>query len=76
MEQTALDSALNELSIDLLNVQIGCAESLLALFLFVLSLYGKGLGGHGFTMVLSTIALAESLNIHNDCKLILALGCY
>ena len=72
---------MDELSIDLLTVQIGFTELLLALF-FVLSLYGESLDGHGFAMVLSTIALqapsdstAESSNIHDDCTLILALGC-
>ena len=75
-KQIALDSLLNKLSIDLLNVQIGCVNVLLALFLFVLSLYGKCLGGHGFKMVLSTIVLAESSNVHDDCTLILVLGCY
>ena len=39
MKQIALDSSFSELSIDLLNMQIDCAESPLALFLFVLSLY-------------------------------------
>ena len=41
MKQITLDSSQNELSIDLLTTQIGCMESLLALFWFVLSLYGK-----------------------------------
>ena len=53
---------LNELSIDLLTVQIGCTESPLALFLFVLSLYKETLGGHGFAMALSTIALQTPLD--------------
>lgn len=43
----APDSSQNELSIDLLTVQIGCTEVPLASFLFVLSLYGEsGLGGY------------------------------
>ena len=54
-------------------MQFGCAESPLALLLFV---YGESLGRHGFAMVLSMIALAESSNNHDDYKLILALGCY
>ena len=70
MKQIALDSSLNKLSIDLLNVQIGFVKVPLALFLFVLSLYGKSLSGHGFTMVLSMIVLAESSNIHDHCTLI------
>ena len=62
MKQIALDSSLNELSIDLLTVQIGCTESLLASFLFVLSLYGESLDGHGFAIVLSMIVLQASLD--------------
>ena len=45
-KQIALDSSLNELSIDLLHiltVQISCAESPLASFLFVFNLYGESL---------------------------------
>ena len=57
-------------------MQIGCTELPLALFLFVLSLYGESLGGHGFTMVFSRIVFAGRSNIHDDCPLILALGCY
>ena len=86
MKQIALDSSLNELPIDLLTVQIGCTESPLALFLFVLSSYGESLSGHGFAVLFfynhvttfkyHWIALAESSNLHDDCTLILALGCY
>ena len=43
-------------------MQIDGTESPLALFLFVLSLYGESLDGHGFAMVLSTIVLQASLN--------------
>ena len=43
-------------------MQIGCTELPLASFLFVLSLYGESLGGHGFAVVLSTIALQASLD--------------
>ena len=62
MKLIALDSSLNELSIDFLTVQIGGMESPLALLLFVLSLYGESLGGHGFTMILSTIVLQALLD--------------
>ena len=56
-KEIVLDSSLTELSIDLLTVQISCTEPPLALFLFVLNLYGESLGGHGFVVVvLSTIA--------------------
>ena len=43
-------------------VQIGCAESPLALLLFVLSFYAASVGGLGFVMVLSTIALQAPLD--------------
>ena len=62
MKQIALDSPLKKLSSDALTVQIGCAESPLASFLFVLSFYGESLGGCGFTTVLSTIALQAPLD--------------
>ena len=54
-------------------MQIGCAELPLALLLFIC---GESLGRHGFAMILSMIALAESSNIRDDYMLILALGCY
>ena len=57
MEKIALDSSLNELSIDALTVQNGSAEPLLASFLFVFSFYGESLGGRGFVTVLPTNAL-------------------
>ena len=62
MKQIALDSPLKKLSSDALIVQIGCAESLLASFLFVLRFYGESLGGCGFATVLSTIALQAPLD--------------
>ena len=61
-QKIALDSSLNELSINLLTVQIGCTESPLVSSLFVLSLYGESLGGHDFAIVLSTIVLQALLD--------------
>ena len=43
MKQITLDSPLKKLSSDALTVQIGCTESTLASFLFVLSFYGESL---------------------------------
>ena len=57
-----LDSSLNELSTDALTVQIGSTEPLLALFLFVLSFYGKSLDGRGFVTVLSMNTLQVPLD--------------
>ena len=62
MKQIALDSSLKKLSIDPLTVQIGYAESPLASFLFVLSFHGESLGGRGFLIVVSTIALQALLD--------------
>ena len=62
MKQIALDGSLNELSADALTLQIGCAESTLASFLFVLSFYGESLGGCGFTTDSSTVALQAPLD--------------
>ena len=62
MKQIALDSPLKKLSSDALTVKIGCAESPLASFLFVLSFYGESLGGCGFATVLSMIALQAPLD--------------
>ena len=61
-KQIALDSPLNGLSFDVLIVQIGSVELLLASFLFVLSFYGECLGGRGSTTVLCTIALQAPLD--------------
>ena len=55
MKQIELDSPRNKLSSDALTVQIGCTESPLASFLFVLSFYGESLGECGFTTVLSIL---------------------
>ena len=41
MKQIAVDSSMKKLSIEVLILQIGCAESPLALFLLVLSFYGE-----------------------------------
>ena len=62
MKQITLDSSLKKLSTDALTMQIDHAELLLALFRFVLSFYGESLGGRGFVMVLSTIALQTLLD--------------
>ena len=62
MKQISLDSPLKKLSSDALTVQIGCMESPLASFLFVLSFYGESLGGCGFATVLSTITLQAPLD--------------
>ena len=62
MKQIAVDSSMKNLSIEVLTLQIGCAESPLASFLLVLSFYGESLGGRGFVTVLSTIALQASLD--------------
>ena len=45
-----------------LTVQIGCAESQLSSFLFVISFYGESLDRLGFVTVLSTIALQALLD--------------
>ena len=58
----ALDSSLNELSTNVLTVQIVSAEPLLALFLFALSLYGESLGEHGFVTVLSMNVIQAPLD--------------
>ena len=57
-----LGSSLNELSTDALTVQIGSADPLLALFLFVLSFYEESLGGRGYVTVLSTDTLQAPLD--------------
>ena len=62
MNQIAVDSSMKKLSTEALTVQIGCAESPLASFLFVLSFYGESLGGCGFVTVLPTIALQAPLD--------------
>ena len=62
MKQIALDSSLKKLSTDALAMQIGSAESPLALFLFVLSFYGESSGGRGFVTFLSTIVLQAPLD--------------
>ena len=51
MKQMTVDRSLKKLSIETLTMKIGCAESPLASFLFVLSFYGETLGGHGFVTV-------------------------
>ena len=56
MKQIAVDSSMKKLSIEVLTLQIGCAESPLGSFLLVLSFYGESLGGRGFVTVLPTIA--------------------
>ena len=62
MKQIAVDSSMKKLSIEALTLQIGPAESPLALFLLVLSFYGESLGGRGFVTVLPTIALQAPLD--------------
>ena len=62
MKQMTVDRSLKKLSIEVLTMKIGCAESPLAQFLFVLSFYGETLGGRGFVTVLSTIALQAPLD--------------
>ena len=70
-------------STDLLTVQIDCAESPLASFLVCIKFVRRELGWswlHNsfiYNRVTGTIKIAfmESLNIHVDCTLILALGC-
>ena len=57
-----LDSSLNELSTDILTVQIGSVEPLLASFLFILSFYEESLGGRGYVTVLSTDTLQAPLD--------------
>ena len=57
-----VDRSLKKLTIEILTMKIGRAESPLASFLFVLSFYGETLGGRGFVMVLSTIALQAPLD--------------
>ena len=62
MRQIAVDSSMKRLSIEALTLQIGCAESLLASFLLVLSFYRESLGRRGFVTVLPTIALQAPLD--------------
>ena len=62
MKQIAVDSSMKKLSIEALTLQIACAELPLASFLLVLSFYGESLGGHGFVLVLPTIALQAPLD--------------
>ena len=57
MKQMTVNRSLKELSIETLTTKIGHVESPLASFLFALSSYGETLGGRGFVMVLSRIAL-------------------
>ena len=56
MKQMTVDRSLKKLSIEILTMKIGRAESPLASFLFVLSFYGETLGGRGFVTVLSLVA--------------------
>ena len=53
---------MKRLSAKALTLQIGHAESPLASFLFVLSLYGESLGGRGIVTILPTIALQAPLD--------------
>lgn len=62
MKQITVDIPLKKLSTDALNMQIGLAESPLALFLLILGLYGESLGGCGFITVLFIIALQALLD--------------
>ena len=57
MKQIAVGSSMKELSIEVLTLKIGRAESPLASVLLVLSYYGESLGGRGFVTVLSTMSL-------------------
>ena len=57
-----VDRSLKKLSIEPLTTKVGCAESPLASFLFVLSFYEETLGGRGLVTVLSTIALQAPLD--------------
>ena len=62
MKQIIVDSPMKKLSTEALTLQIGCAESLLASFLLILSFYGESFGGRGFVMVLPTIVLQAQLD--------------
>ena len=62
MKQITVDSSLNKLSTEALTVQIGRAEWTLASFFVVLSFYEESLGGRGFVMVLTIIALQVPLD--------------
>ena len=61
MKQITVDRSLKKLCIETLTMKIGCAESPLASFLFVLSFYKESLGGRGFVRVWSMIALQALL---------------
>ena len=62
MKQIEVDGSMKELSIEASTLQIGCAESPLASFLLVLSIYRESLVGRGFVTVLPTIALQAPLD--------------
>ena len=62
IKQISVDSSMKKLSAEALTLQIGSAESPLALFLLVLNFYGESLGGRYFVTVLPTIALQASLD--------------
>ena len=62
MKQIVVDSSMKKLSIEVLTLQIGPAESPLASFLLVLSFYGESFGGGGFVTVLPMIALQAPLD--------------
>ena len=61
MKQMTVDRSLKKLSIEILTMKIGRAESQLASFLFALSFYGETLGRRGFVM-LSMIVLQAPLD--------------
>ena len=62
MKQMTAVRSLKKLSIVTLIMKIGCAESSLASFLFVLSFYGETLGGRGVITFLSMITLRALLD--------------
>ena len=62
IKQITVDSSIKKLCTEVLTLQIGPVESLLASFLLVLSFYGESLGGRGFVTVLPTIALQAPLD--------------
>ena len=64
MKQMTVERSSKKLSIEILIMKIGRAESplVLASFLFVLSFYGETSGGRGFVAVLSMIALQAPLD--------------
>ena len=62
MKQMTVYRSLKKLSIEILTMKIGCAESPLASFLSVLSFYGETLGGCGFITVLATVELQAPLD--------------